>query len=104
MEQLQQITESVSAFLWGWPMIILLLGTHLFLTIRLRFPQRKIFTTLAAFGIGNTVQANSISLLINESFGISTHITGIVHQGIPTKTPWCFNSNTKAFFKNVFTF
>lgn len=186
MEQLQQITESVSAFLWGWPMIILLLGTHLFLTIRLRFPQRKIFTAirlsvqkdeystgdvsqfgalatslaatigtgniigvatavalggpgavlwcwitgvlgiatkyaegllaikyrvktengemiggpmyalekglkmkwlgilfciftaLAAFGIGNTVQANSISLLINESLGISTHITGIV--------------------------
>lgn len=186
MEQLQQITESVSAFLWGWPMIILLLGTHLFLTIRLRFPQRKIFTAirlsvqkdeystgdvsqfgalatslaatigtgniigvatavalggpgavlwcwitgvlgiatkyaegllaikyrvktengemlggpmyalekglkmkwlgilfciftaLAAFGIGNTVQANSISLLINESIGISTHITGIV--------------------------
>ena len=46
MEQLQQITESVSAFLWGWPMIILLLGTHLFLTIRLRFPQRKIFTAI----------------------------------------------------------
>ena len=37
-----------------------------------------IFTALAAFGIGNTVQANSISLLINESLGISTHITGIV--------------------------
>lgn len=186
MEQLEQITASISNFLWGWPMIILLLGTHLFLTIRLRFPQRKIltairlsiqkdnesegdvsqfgalttslaatigtgniigvatavafggpgavfwcwltgvfgiatkytegllaikyriktssgemlggpmyalerglkqkwlgilfciFTALAAFGIGNTVQANSISLLMNETYGINVHITGIV--------------------------
>lgn len=186
MEQLQHITEAVSSFLWGWPMIILLLGTHLFLTIRLRFPQRKIFTAIrlsfkkdndsegdvsqfgalatslaatigtgniigvatavafggpgavlwcwitgvlgistkyaegllaikyrvktengqmlggpmyalerglkmkwlgilfciftaiAAFGIGNTVQANSISLLMNETLGISVHITGVI--------------------------
>lgn len=186
MEQLQHITEVVSSFLWGWPMIILLLGTHLFLTIRLRFPQRKIFTAIrlsfkkdrgsegdvsqfgalatslaatigtgniigvatavafggpgavlwcwitgvlgistkytesllaikyrvktengqmlggpmyalerglkmkwlgilfcvftaiAAFGIGNTVQANSISMLANETLGISVHITGVI--------------------------
>lgn len=186
MEQLQHITEIISSFLWGWPMIILLLGTHLFLTVRLRFPQRKlltairlsfqkdqdsegdvsqfgalatslaatigtgniigvatavafggpgavlwcwltgvlgiatkytegllaikyrvktengqmlggpmyalerglkmkwlgvlfcIFAAIAAFGIGNTVQANSISLLVNETMGISVHITGIV--------------------------
>ena len=39
--------STVSNFLWGWPMMILLLGTHLFLTIRLRFPQRKIFTAIA---------------------------------------------------------
>lgn len=186
MEQLQHITEAISAFLWGWPMIILLLGTHLFLTIRLRFPQRKIFTAIrlsvqkdensegdvsqfgalatslaatigtgniigvatavafggpgavlwcwltgvlgistkyaegllaikyrvktengemlggpmyalerglkmkwlgilfciftaiAAFGIGNTVQANSISMLMNETFGVSVHLTGII--------------------------
>lgn len=186
MEQLEHITASISDFLWGWPMIILLLGTHLFLTIRLRFPQRKIFTAirlsiqkdndsegdvsqfgalttslaatigtgniigvatavafggpgavfwcwltgvfgiatkyaegllaikyriktstgemlggpmyalerglkqkwlgvlfciftaLAAFGIGNTVQANSISLLMNETYGINVHVTGIV--------------------------
>ena len=31
-------------FLWGWPMIVLLLGTHVFLTFRLRIPQRKLFT------------------------------------------------------------
>ena len=46
MELFEQITASVSSFLWGWPMIILLLGTHIFLTIRLKFPQRKIFTAI----------------------------------------------------------
>ena len=35
-----------------------------------------VFTAIAAFGIGNTVQANSISLLMNESFGISPYLTG----------------------------
>lgn len=186
MELLEQITASISSFLWGWPMIIMLLGTHIFLTIRLRFPQRKIitairlsvkrdddsegdvsqfgalatslaatigtgniigvatavafggpgavfwcwltgvfgistkyaegllaikyrvknkngemlggpmyalekglkqkwlgilfciFTALAAFGVGGAVQANSISLLLNETYGINEHLTGIL--------------------------
>ena len=177
--------KDFSSLVWGWPMIIMLLGTHLFLTIRLRFPQLYlfkalklsfskegnadgdvsqfgalatslaatigtgniigvatavalggpgavfwcwltgvlgmstkyaegllavkyrvknssgemiggpmyalekglgmkwlgilfcIFTALAAFGIGNTVQANSISLLLNESYNISPHFSGI---------------------------
>ena len=29
------------SFVWGWWMIILLLGTHIFMTIRTRFIQRK---------------------------------------------------------------
>ena len=46
MELINDFFASISSFLWGWPMIIMLLGTHLFLTIRLRFPQRKIFTAI----------------------------------------------------------
>lgn len=177
--------KDFSSLVWGWPMIIMLLGTHLFLTVRLRFPQLYlfkalklslshdgnahgdvsqfgalatslaatigtgniigvatavalggpgavfwcwitgvlgmstkyaeallavkyrvknsrgemiggpmyalerglgmkwlgvlfcIFTALAAFGIGNTVQANSISLLLSESYNISPHISGL---------------------------
>jgi AGCS family alanine or glycine:cation symporter len=37
-----------------------------------------IFTAVAAFGIGNMVQANSISVLVRDEFGISQWITGIV--------------------------
>ncbi len=186
MENFAALIDKVSSALWGWPMIILLLGTHIYLTIILKFPQRKIFTAIklsvtrdkaasgdvsqfgalatslaatigtgniigvatavalggpgavlwmwitgvfgiatkysegllaikyrektadgtmlggpmyalekglklkwlavlfsiftaiAAFGIGNTVQANSISLLVQETFYVSTVTTGIV--------------------------
>ena len=36
-----------------------------------------VFTALASFGIGCTVQANSIALLASETFGIPTWIIGI---------------------------
>ena len=186
MASFEHIVSEITAALWGWPTIVLLLGTHLFLTIRLRFPQLKIFkaiklsvtkdkdshgdvsqfgalatslaatigtgniigvataislggpgavlwcwitgvfgiatkysegllaikyrvktsdgtmlggpmyalerglkmkwlavvfcvfTAIAAFGIGNTVQSNAISTLLNESYGISTYISGAV--------------------------
>lgn len=37
-----------------------------------------IFTAIAAFGIGNTVQANSIALLLNETYSISPLVTGLI--------------------------
>ena len=186
METINDLLVSVSGFLWGWPMIILLLGTHIFLTVRLHFPQFRLltaiqlsishdknatgdvsqfgalatalaatigtgniigvatavalggpgavlwcwltgvfgistkyaegllaikyrvktkngkmlggpmyalekglgwkkmaisfalFTAIASFGIGNTVQANAISTIVSESYGISTYVTGTV--------------------------
>ncbi len=36
-----------------------------------------LLTALAAFGIGNMVQANSVAAALEASFGISTHATGI---------------------------
>ncbi len=186
MNSIATLIEKISAAVWGWPMIILLLGTHIFMTVRLRFPQLKVgkafrlsvtrdkdahgdvsqfgalatalaatigtgnivgvatavalggpgavlwcwitgvfgmatkysegllavkyrvqtkdgrmlggpmfalerglhakwlavifalFTALAAFGIGNTVQANSIALLLNETYGLSQYWVGAV--------------------------
>ncbi len=37
-----------------------------------------VFTAIAAFGIGNTVQANSISTLVKETFNVPPIATGIV--------------------------
>ena len=36
-----------------------------------------LFTAIAAFGIGNTVQANAIATLTNETYGVPTWATGI---------------------------
>ena len=37
------IVNAIDSFLWGWPLIILLFGTHLFMTIRTGFIQKNIF-------------------------------------------------------------
>lgn len=29
-----ELFKEISSLVWGWPMIIMLLGTHLFLTIK----------------------------------------------------------------------
>ncbi|MEW6271623.1 MAG: sodium:alanine symporter family protein [Thermodesulfobacteriota bacterium] len=41
-ERLHALLTAASDFLWGWPLIVLLFGTHLFLTVRLGFVQRHI--------------------------------------------------------------
>ena len=46
---IQVISNALSAadeFIWGWFMIVLLLGTHIFMTIRTRFIQRKTFKAI----------------------------------------------------------
>ena len=48
MDTLTKWISAADAFLWGPPLLILLLGTHLFYTIRLRFVQRHLGT---AFGV-----------------------------------------------------
>jgi len=42
MEVLENVLTQISDLLWGYPLIILLFGTHLFLTFRLKFIQRFI--------------------------------------------------------------
>lgn len=42
MENLSQIIKSIYGCLWGMPMLVILLGTHLYFTLRLGFIQRKI--------------------------------------------------------------
>ncbi|GJQ32396.1 MAG: sodium:alanine symporter family protein [Ignavibacteriaceae bacterium] len=49
MEILNIITnfiDAASSFLWGWPLIILLFGTHLYLTFRTGFIQKHLFKAI----------------------------------------------------------
>ena len=41
-----QLIEKIDGFLWGWPLIILLFGTHLYMTARTGFIQKDIFKAI----------------------------------------------------------
>ena len=43
---LEAITEMIDKLLWGWPQIIILLGTHLFMSFRTGFIQKDIFKAI----------------------------------------------------------
>ena len=41
-----EIISKLDGFLWGWPLIILLFGTHIFMTVRTGFIQKDIFKAI----------------------------------------------------------
>ena len=75
MEWINGFLTELSNLLWGWPMIILLLGTHLFLTVRLRFPQRHIFKAIRlsvkrdSDGTGDVSQFGSLATALAATIG-----------------------------------
>lgn len=46
MEAFASVVDAIDSFVWGWAMIILLLGTHLYMTVRTKFIQRKVFSAV----------------------------------------------------------
>ncbi len=46
MEQLERILDIVNGYVWGIPLLVLLFGTHIFLTFRLGFIQKHIFRAI----------------------------------------------------------
>lgn len=98
MATLNDFFAQFSSWLWGWPMIIMLLGTHLFLTIRLRFPQRKIFTAIrlsvkkdkGAEGDVSQFGALSTSLAATIGTGNIIGVSTAVALGGPGAVFWCW--------------
>lgn len=41
-----ELIKNLDALLWGWPLIILLFGTHLFMTVRTGFVQKEVFRAI----------------------------------------------------------
>lgn len=44
LDLFESLFKGANVYLWGPPMIILLFGTHLYMTIRTKFIQRRVFT------------------------------------------------------------
>ena len=98
MERINQILIDISGFLWGWPMIILLLGTHVFLTIRLKFPQRYLWTAIKLSvrkdkgSKGDVSQFGALATALAATIGTG-NIVGVataVALGGPGAVLWCW--------------
>lgn len=98
MEVFAEIAARVSNFLWDWPMIVLLLGTHLFLTIRLRFPQRYIGRAIrlsvkkdhGSTGDISNFSALATSLAATIGTGNIIGVATAVTLGGPGAVFWCW--------------
>lgn len=94
----EKFFEDASSFLWGIPMIVLLFGTHLYLTVRTGFVQRKIGTAIKLSFTSDKESAGDISqfgsLVIALAATIGTgNIIGIataIALGGPGAVFWCW--------------
>lgn len=98
MNELNDLFVTLSGYLWGWPTIILLLGTHIYLTIRLRFPQRylmkalKLSVTPDNGASGDVTQFGSLATALAATIGTG-NIVGVataVVLGGPGAVLWCW--------------
>ena len=98
MEPINEFFSLFNSFLWGWPMIILLLGTHIFLTFRLRLPQRKLITGIKlsikkdASAEGDVSQFGALATALAATIGTG-NIIGVataVALGGPGAVLWCW--------------
>ena len=98
MSDLLILTEEIGNIVWGWPMIILLLGTHIFLTIRLKFPQRKIFKAIKLSyskdhdSDGDISQFGALTTSLAATIGTG-NIIGVataISLGGPGAVLWCW--------------
>jgi AGCS family alanine or glycine:cation symporter len=96
MAALEQVLGRISDFIWGWPLIVLLFGTHVFLTFRLGFPQRHILTAIRISfsrkkeGAGDVSQFGALTTALAATIGTG-NIVGVataVAAGGPGAVLW----------------
>lgn len=92
------LVDALSGALWGWPTIILLFGTHLYLTAVLKFPQRKIFKAIKlsftkddrASGDVSQFGALATSLAATIGTGNIIGVATAITLGGPGAVLWCW--------------
>lgn len=96
MESFGKLIAQIDGIVWGWPLLILLLGTHIFLTFRLRFIQRyigkaiKLSVTKDDFAEGDVSQFSALATALAATIGTG-NIVGVataVALGGPGAVLW----------------
>ena len=98
-EKIYGFVQSVDNVVWGWAMILLLLGTHLFLTIRTGFIQRKTITKGIPLSVskeegadGEVSQFGALATALASTIGTG-NIIGVgtaIALGGPGAVLWCW--------------
>jgi len=96
MQNLEAMLSRISDWVWGPPLLILLFGTHLFLTVRLRFIQRYLLTAIRISfrrekeGAGDVSQFGALTTALAATIGTG-NIVGVataVAAGGPGAVLW----------------
>jgi len=98
MDQINEFFKFLNSYLWGPPMLVLLLGTHLFFTFRLRFIQRytglgiKLSFSKDTQGEGDVSHFGALTTALAATIGTG-NIVGVataVSLGGPGAVFWCW--------------
>ena len=99
MEKFSQLVTWVDGKVWGWGMILLLLGTHLFMTVRTGFIQGKTITKGIKLSVskepdadGEVSQFGALATALASTIGTG-NIIGVgtaVALGGPGAVLWCW--------------
>ncbi|HRZ27779.1 MAG TPA: sodium:alanine symporter family protein [Spirochaetota bacterium] len=98
MENFHEFIQWINGYLWGPPLLVLLMGTHLFLTVRLRFIQRYIFKAIKlsvsrdSDGEGDVSHFGALATALAATIGTG-NIVGVataVALGGPGAVLWCW--------------
>lgn len=99
METITNVIEKIDDVVWGWGMIILLLGTHLFMTIRTGFIQKKAITKGIKLSVtkdedaeGEVSQFGALATALASTIGTG-NIIGVgtaIALGGPGAVLWCW--------------
>jgi AGCS family alanine or glycine:cation symporter len=97
-DTIYSIVQSVNDVVWGWAMIFLLLGTHIFMTIRTKGIQRKVFkgirlsVTKDPDAEGEVSQFGALTTALAATIGTG-NIIGVgtaIALGGPGAVLWCW--------------
>ena len=98
LESITNVINSIDSFVWGWWMIILLLGTHIFMTIRTGFIQTKVgkgiklSVTKDPDAEGEVSQFGALTTALASTIGTG-NIIGVgtaIALGGPGAVLWCW--------------
>ncbi|MCI6060245.1 MAG: sodium:alanine symporter family protein [Dorea sp.] len=99
LEAINSVVNAINGVVWGWPMIILLLGTHVFLTFRTGFIQRytitkgiKLSVTKDPEAEGEVSQFGALATALAATIGTG-NIVGVgtaIALGGPGAVLWCW--------------